>query len=86
MTNGIISFAPPCGAAVAQSSALLCMELAFIFIFIPQTRQKQEEWNDPEREKERRESGHVSSVKRMLPGWRKSKRLSVGGEWKEEAA
>lgn len=36
-----------------------------------------------ERPGERRESGHVSSVKRMLPGWRRSKRLSVGGEWKE---
>lgn len=35
-------------------------------------------------ERERGESGHVSSVKRMLPGWRRSKRQSVGGEWKEE--
>lgn len=70
---------------MAQSSALLCMELAFIFIFIPQTRQKQEEWNDPAGGKERGESGHISSVKRMLPGWRRSKGQRViekeRGEW-----
>lgn len=66
---------------MAQSSALLCMELAFIFIFIPQTRQKQGECNGLAGAGA---SGHVSSVKRMLLDGRRSERGTESERESEE--